>query len=81
MIGVALSGFRATVRIRHPQVSKVEETLLFHIEVTVVKVPTWVKPGIWGAVVGAPAIMIVGFWQMGSTTVRTADRMVGASPV
>lgn len=39
------------------------------------KVPTWVKPGIWGAVVGAIAIMFVGFWQMGWTTARTADRM------
>jgi hypothetical protein len=39
------------------------------------KVPTWVKPGIWGAVVGAIGIMIFGFWQMGWTTAGTANRM------
>ena len=39
------------------------------------KVPTWVKPGIWGAIVGAIAIMILGFWQMGWTTAGTAHRM------
>jgi hypothetical protein len=39
------------------------------------KAPTWVKPGICGAVVGAIAIMIVGFSQMGWTTAGTADRM------
>jgi len=39
------------------------------------KVPTWVKPGICGAVVGAIAIMIVGFSQMGWTTAHTADRI------
>lgn len=38
-------------------------------------VPVWVKPGIWGGVVGAIAIMIVGFWAMGWTTGGTADRM------
>ena len=42
------------------------------------KVPTWLKPGIWGAVVGAIVIMVVGFWQMGWTTARTADRMATA---
>jgi hypothetical protein len=39
------------------------------------KVPAWLKPGIWGAVVGAIAIMILGFWQMGWVTGSTADRM------
>ena len=39
------------------------------------KVPTWVKPGVWGAVCGAIVIMIFGFWQMGWTTAHTADRM------
>ena len=43
--------------------------------VTVMKVPTWFKPGICGAVVGVMAIMIVGFSQMGWTTARAADRM------
>jgi len=39
------------------------------------KVPAWVKPGIWGAIVGAITIMILGFWQMGWTTAGTANRM------
>ena len=39
------------------------------------KVPTWVKPGVWGGVVGAVAIMILGFWQMGWVMGGTADRM------
>ena len=39
------------------------------------KVPTWVKPGMWGAIVGAIAIVFVGFWALGWTTARTADRM------
>ena len=55
--------------------SDVEETLLFHMGVFDMKVPTWLKPGIWGAVVGAIAIMILGFWQMGWVTGSTADRM------
>jgi hypothetical protein len=37
--------------------------------------PAWVKPGIWGAVIGATAIMALGFWEMGWTTGGTADRM------
>src|SRR5690242_16396945 len=55
--------------------SRVEKTLLFHIGVTVMKIPKWAKPGIWGAVLGAIAMMIVGFSQMGWTTAHTADRM------
>ncbi len=38
-------------------------------------IPKWVKPGIWGAVIGAIAIMIFGFWQMGWSTAGAADRM------
>ena len=38
-------------------------------------VPAWLKPGIWGAVVGAIAIMVLGFWEMGWTTAGTAERM------
>jgi hypothetical protein len=55
--------------------SDVEETLLFHMGVFNMKVPTWVKPGIWGAVIGAIGIMILGFWQIGWVTGSTADRM------
>jgi hypothetical protein len=39
------------------------------------KVPTWVKPGIWGGILGAVGITVFGFWQMGWTTAHTADRM------
>jgi hypothetical protein len=39
------------------------------------RVPEWVKPGVWGAIVGAIAISIVGFNEMGWTTGGTADRM------
>jgi len=35
----------------------------------------WVKPGAWGSVIGAIAISILGFSQMGWTTGGTADRM------
>src|SRR4026209_995281 len=37
-------------------------------------VPVWIKPAVWGAVVGAVGIMIVGFswmgWTLGGTTTR-----------
>jgi hypothetical protein len=40
------------------------------------RVPVWIKPGVWGAVIGAVAIMIVGFsgmgWTLDSTTQRVA---------
>jgi hypothetical protein len=38
-------------------------------------VPVWVKPGVWGGVIGAIATMIFGFWEMGWTTGGTAERM------
>ncbi len=38
--------------------------------------PVWFKPGIWGAVIGAVGMMIVGFswmgWTLNSTTQRVA---------
>jgi hypothetical protein len=39
------------------------------------RVPQWLKPACWGAVVGAVAIMIVGFSWWGWTTGSTAERM------
>jgi hypothetical protein len=40
------------------------------------RTPVWLKPGIWGAVIGAVGIMIVGFswmgWTLNSTTQRVA---------
>ena len=39
-------------------------------------VPVWIKPAVWGAVVGAVGIMIVGFSWMGWTLGHTATRLV-----
>lgn len=39
------------------------------------QIPVWTKPGIWGGVVGAAAMAIVGFSQLGWTTASSADRM------
>ena len=36
---------------------------------------SWIKPGVWGVVVGAIATMIVGFSWGGWTTSSTADRL------
>jgi hypothetical protein len=35
----------------------------------------WLKPGIWGAIVGAIVIMVVGFWQFGWVLGSKADQM------
>jgi hypothetical protein len=40
-----------------------------------VDVPVWVKPGIWGAVVGATATIIVGFSAAGWVTGAATERM------
>ena len=39
------------------------------------KMPIWLKPGLWGAMAGAIAISIVGFTQLGWTTAATAERL------
>ena len=39
------------------------------------KMPIWLKPGLWGAVAGAIAISIVGFSQLGWTTTATAEKL------
>lgn len=39
------------------------------------RIPQWVKPAVWGAIIGAVAIMIVGFWGWGWVTGSTAERM------
>ncbi|HEV8437732.1 MAG TPA: hypothetical protein VGT40_06535 [Methylomirabilota bacterium] len=39
------------------------------------QVPVWVKPGVWGAVIGAVAAMIIGFSTLGWTLGSTAERM------
>jgi hypothetical protein len=37
--------------------------------------PAWLKPGIWGAVIGAVGTMIIGFSWLGWTLGSTADRV------
>jgi hypothetical protein len=37
------------------------------------KIPVWLKPGIWGVVLGAIAMAIVGFSQLGWRTASSAD--------
>jgi hypothetical protein len=37
--------------------------------------PAWLKPGIWGVVVGAVGSMIIGFSALGWTLGSTAERM------
>ena len=37
------------------------------------KIPVWLKPGVWGAVLGAVAMAIVGFSQLGWTTASNAE--------
>jgi hypothetical protein len=39
------------------------------------RVPQWVKPGVWGAIIGAVVIMIVGFSWWGWTLGSTAESM------
>ena len=39
------------------------------------RVPQWVKPGVWGAVLGAVAMMIIGFSWWGWTLSSTAEQM------
>jgi hypothetical protein len=36
---------------------------------------TWVKPGIWGAIIGVVGIMILGFWSFGWVLGSKADQM------
>jgi hypothetical protein len=38
----------------------------------------YIKPGIWGAVIGALAMVAVGFWGLGWTTAGNADTMAKA---
>lgn len=39
------------------------------------KIPEWVKPGFWGAAIGAVALAIVGFTWGGWVTAGTAQEM------
>jgi hypothetical protein len=48
-------------------------------------VPSWVKPGVWGGMIGAVAMMIVGFawwgWTLGSTAESLAKERADAAVV
>jgi hypothetical protein len=39
------------------------------------QIPVWLKPGLWGAAVGAVAMATVGFSQLGWTTQGTAEQL------
>lgn len=39
------------------------------------KIPVWVKPGLWGAAAGALAMAVIGFSQLGWTTSATAEQL------
>ena len=43
-------------------------------------IPVWIKPGIWGALFGALAIAIIGFLQLGWTTLVTAEKLAQELP-
>ncbi len=49
------------------------------------RVPPWVKPGVWGVVIGAVAMMIIGFswwgWVLGSTAESMAKESANAALV
>lgn len=42
---------------------------------TDMKVPAWIKPGLWGVVLGAAAAMFIGFNWGGWTTAASAEKM------
>ena len=49
------------------------------------QVPQWVKPGVWGVVIGAIGMMIMGFswlgWTLGSTAETLAQERVSSALV
>jgi alpha/beta superfamily hydrolase len=49
------------------------------------RIPQWVKPAVWGVVVGALGIMIIGFswggWVLGSTAERMAREQADSAVV
>jgi hypothetical protein len=61
------------------------QDLSLHMQEECMQVPQWVKPGIWGAFIGAVAIMIIGFnwlgWTLGSTAETFAQERVNSALV
>lgn len=49
------------------------------------QVPQWIKPGVWGAILGAIAVMIIGFswwgWTLGSTAEQMASERASSAVV
>ena len=49
------------------------------------RIPPWVKPGVWGIVIGAVAMMIIGFswggWVLGSTAESLANERANSALV
>ena len=39
------------------------------------EIPPWLKPGLWGAAIGAIGMATVGFTQLGWTTASTANQL------
>ena len=39
------------------------------------QMPVWIKPGVWGAIVGSVVTMIIGFSMMGWTLNSTAQKV------
>src|SRR5687767_5447091 len=57
-----------------------EQSLSPHSKESCMQVPPWVKPGVWGVVIGAIGSMIIGFgwlgWTLGSTAESLAQERV-----
>src|SRR3546814_11553564 len=53
---------------REESFSRASRTITMHV-------PEWIKPGIWGAVIGAVAVSIIGFSRAGWTTAGGAQEM------
>jgi hypothetical protein len=58
-----------------PSVQPREEENSFSTEVTDMKIPEWLKPGLYGATCGAIALAVVGFTWGGWVTGATARQM------
>ncbi len=56
------------VPLRGDQSSHSEEKIKMNI-------PVWLRPGLWGAAVGAVAMATIGFSQLGWTTSNTAEQL------
>jgi alpha/beta superfamily hydrolase len=55
----------------------------FHRLDNIMDIPTWVKPGIWGAIAGAVVLAIVGFswggWMTASAAQKSSEAQMASS--